>query len=59
MPLRKGKSPKIVSKNIEEFHTGPKYAHTARVFGKRRADKQAIAVALHSARESTHPKRRP
>ena len=59
MPLRKGKSKATVSKNIEEFHTGPKYAHTARVFGKRRADKQAIAVALHSARESTHPKRRP
>ena len=52
MPLRKGKSKATVSKNIEEFHTGPKYAHTARVFGKRRADKQAIAVVLSEARKS-------
>jgi hypothetical protein len=52
MPLRKGKSKATVSKNIEEFHKGPTYAHTARVFGKRRAQKQAVAVALSTARRS-------
>ena len=52
MPLRKGKSSATVSKNISEFHTGKTYAHTLAKFGKERADKQAIAVALNAARKS-------
>lgn len=50
MPLKKGKSRKTISTNIKEFHTGKTYAHTKNKFGKKRADKQAVAVALSAAR---------
>ncbi len=52
MPLKKGKSKAVVSENIKEFHTGPTYKNTARKFGKKRANAQAVAVALHSAGKS-------
>ena len=52
MPLMKGNSPAIVGKNIEEFHEGKTFARTAAKFGKKRANKQAIAVALSTARKS-------
>ncbi len=51
MPLAPGSDRKTISKNIKEFHTGPTYAHTAAKFGKERARKQAIAVAMSSARK--------
>jgi hypothetical protein len=51
MPLKPGSDAKTVSTNIREFHTGPTYAHTAAKFGKERARKQAIAVAMSSARK--------
>lgn len=51
-PLKKGKSKKVVSENSSEFHTGDTYAHTAKKFGKKKADKQAVAVALSEARKS-------
>jgi len=54
MPLIPGKSRKVVSENIREFHTGKTYAHTERKFGKARADKQAVAVALETARKTGH-----
>ena len=49
MPLTPGSSDKTISKNISEFHTGPRYAHTAAKFGKERANRQAIAVAMSEA----------
>jgi hypothetical protein len=52
MPLKKGKGKKIVSENIREFHTGKTYAHTQAKFGKKRADKQAVAAALNQQRRS-------
>lgn len=52
MPLKKGSSRKTISQNIKEFHTGKTYASTAKKFGKKRANKQAVAVALNSARKS-------
>jgi hypothetical protein len=52
MPLKKGTSKATVSKNIKEFHTGKTFAHTAQKFGKERANKQAVAVALSEARKS-------
>jgi hypothetical protein len=52
MPLTPGNSKPIISNNIREFHTGKTFAHTAAKFGKKRADKQAIAVALSTARRS-------
>lgn len=52
MPLKKGKSPKVVSQNIREFHGGKTYARTRRKFGKARAKKQAVAVAMSEKRRS-------
>ncbi len=52
MPLKKGKSQKTVSSNIREFHEGPTYAKTKRKFGKSKADKQAVAVAMSEKRRS-------
>lgn len=51
MPLKPGSSKETISSNISEFHTGKTYAHTAAKFGKAKADKQAIAVALSTARK--------
>lgn len=52
MPLKTGTSRKTVSENIREFSGGKTYAHTARKFGKAKARKQAIAVALNQGRKS-------
>jgi len=54
MPLKRGSSKKVVSENISEFHGGKTYAHTKAKFGKKRADKQAVAVALSESRRSRH-----
>ena len=51
MPLKPGSSKETVSQNISEFHTGKTYAKTAAKFGKAKANKQAIAVALSTARK--------
>lgn len=50
MPLKHGKSEKVMSENIREFHTGETYQHTKEKFGKKKADKQAIAVAYAMAK---------
>lgn len=52
MPLAPGSDPKTISKNISEFHTGKTYEHTAKKFGKKRANAQAVAAALNKAREN-------
>lgn len=52
MPLKRGKSNKVVSANIRELHTGATYRRTARKFGKADADKQAVAIALRKAGRS-------
>lgn len=52
MPLRRGTSDTIVSANIREMHQGKTYAHTKEKFGKKRADAQAVAVAMHMRHES-------
>lgn len=51
MPLKKGSSKKTVSSNIRELHTGETYKHTAKKFGKKKADKQAVAIALNQSRK--------
>ena len=52
MPLKKGTSQKTVSSNIKEFHKGPTYAATKAKSGAEAANKQAVAVALKTARKS-------
>lgn len=45
MPLLTGKG--HVGQNIREFRQGPTFQRTEAKFGKARAEKQAVAVALH------------
>jgi hypothetical protein len=52
MPLKSGSSQATISSNIEELHTGDTYAHTKGKFGKHDADKQAVAIALETARKT-------
>ncbi len=52
MPLKKGSSKKTVSSNIKELHTGKTFAKTAAKSGKKKADKQAVAIALSEARKT-------
>jgi hypothetical protein len=58
MPLKPGKSQAIVSQNIEEFHRGETYQRTKAKFGKDKANKQAVAVALSKAGKSNRPQGR-
>lgn len=58
MPLKKGKSRATVSDNIREFHKGKTYARTKAKFGKKKADKQAVAAAMSKRRESMYEKMR-
>lgn len=51
MPLKKGSSKATISSNISEFHTGKTFAATKAKFGKAKANKQAVAVALATARK--------
>jgi hypothetical protein len=51
MPLKRGKSKKILSANISEFHTGKTYAKTKKKFGKATADRQAVAAAFAQRRK--------
>ena len=46
MPLKAGSSNKIIGENIRELHGGNTYERTKRKYGKSRADKQAIAIAM-------------
>lgn len=52
MPLAKGKSAATISRNISEFHGGKTYEHTKDKFGKKVANAQAVAVAMHAAGKS-------
>ena len=52
MPLTKGKSRKTISNNIRELHTGQTFAKTKAKEGKAKANKQAVAIALDTARRS-------
>ena len=57
MPLLKGRSLTTFRRNIREFHTGKTYARTRAKFGKKTADREAVAAA-YSARSGAKSKRR-
>ncbi len=57
MPLRKGQSKETISANISELHKGKTYARTKKKFGKKKADKQAIGIAMSQARKSKKKKK--
>jgi hypothetical protein len=50
MPLIPGRG--HVGENIREFRKGPTFEKTAAKFGEKRAQEQAVAVALHKQDES-------
>ena len=56
MPGLKGA--RNVGRNIREVHKGKTYARTKRKFGKKKANKQAIAIALSEAGLSRKKKRK-
>jgi len=58
MPLKKGKSAKTISQNIGELHGGKTYQHTKNKFGKKKADAQAVAIAMEQAGKSKSKKRK-
>jgi hypothetical protein len=52
MSLKAGKSRKTLASNISEFHKGATFRKTEKKFGKKVADKQAVAVSYEKKRES-------
>ena len=56
MPLIKSAKKEAVGKNISELHKGPQFKQTAQKFGKARAEKQAVAVALETQRAAKKAK---
>ena len=52
MPLKRGTGRKTTEANFREFGEGRTYARTKRRFGKKRADRQRIAVVLKNKRKS-------
>jgi hypothetical protein len=52
MPLLRGSDKETTRKNFEEFGRGKTYARTKKRKGKKRADKQRIAVVLSNQRKS-------
>jgi hypothetical protein len=58
MPLIKKATKAARKKNFEEFGEGTTYATTKRKFGKKRADRQRIAVVLKNEREAKRAKRK-
>lgn len=52
MPLIPGSGSDAVSANISELHGGKTFKRTSRKYGKKRAQKQSVAIALNEARKS-------
>ncbi len=56
MPLKPGKSKKVVEENFDEFRHGPTFQKTMRKYGKKVAVKQMQAAVLSKKRESSKKK---
>lgn len=53
MPLEHGKSKATLKRNFAELRGGKTYARTKRKFGKRKANRQMVAIALRNQRRSS------
>jgi len=53
MPFKPGSSQKTVSDNIREFHNGARYKKLVKKFGKKKANRIAIAAALSNAKRTS------
>ena len=58
MPIIKGRGKKKLKKNFHELRHGKTYARTRRKLGKKRAQKQMIAIALKAQRQGKKGKRK-
>jgi hypothetical protein len=52
MPLIKSSSKKATAENFHELRHGKTYKKTAKKHGKRRAQKQMVAIALKTKRQA-------
>lgn len=50
MPLIKSSSKQATESNFHELRQGKTFAHTEKKFGKKRADRQMVAIALENKR---------
>jgi hypothetical protein len=57
MPLPAVRTKADVGNAIRELHTGKTYARTKRKFGKKKADRQAVAISLSEWRKFQKRKR--
>ena len=57
MPLRRGTDRETTRKNFEEVGRGKTYARTKRKSGKKRADRQRVAIVLSNRRKSWQRKK--
>ena len=51
MPIIKGSGKEKLKANFHELRGGKTYARTARKFGRRRAQKQMVAISLGAQRK--------
>jgi len=52
MPIQSGNSRSVISDNIRELRRGPQFQRTKRKFSPRKAQQQAVAIAMDEARKS-------
>lgn len=57
MPLRKSDSAAATRENFHELRHGKTFKRTKRKYGKKKAQKQMIAIALKNKRKATQRKR--
>jgi hypothetical protein len=58
MPLKRGTSKKTTEKNFHELRHGKTFSRTEKKYGKKRAQKQMVAIALSNKRKSGKKRRR-